>query len=63
MMVGSMRQRGRGTWELRVYIGVDPDTRQRRYATRTVHGTRRAATVAMAELVAGRRRRCGKPAA
>jgi integrase len=51
MMVGSMRQRGRGTWELRVYIGVDPDTRQRRYATRTVHGTRRAATVAMAELV------------
>ena len=51
MMAGSMRQRGRGTWELRVYLGLDPHTRRRRYATRTVHGTRRAATVALAELV------------
>ena len=51
MMAGSMRQRGRGTWELRVYLGLDPDTRRRRYATRTVHGTRRAATAALAELV------------
>jgi hypothetical protein len=51
MMSGSMRQRGRDTWELRVYIGLDPDSRRRRYATRTVHGTRRAATAAMAELV------------
>jgi integrase len=50
-MAGSMRQRGPGTWELRVYLGLDPDTRRRRYATRTVHGTRRAATVALAELV------------
>jgi integrase len=36
---------------LRVYLGVDPDTRQRRYATRTVHGTRRAASAALVELV------------
>jgi integrase len=50
-MAGSVRQRGRGTWELRVYLGVDPDRRRRRYATRTVHGTRRAATGALAELV------------
>jgi integrase len=50
-MAGSMRQRGPGTWELRVYLGLDPDTRRRRYATRTVHGTRRAATVALAALV------------
>ena len=50
-MAGSTRQRGRGTWELRVYLGLDPDTRRRRYATRTVHGTRRAATAASAELV------------
>lgn len=50
-MAGSMRQRGRGSWELRVYLGLNPDTRQRRYATRTVHGTRRAATAALAELV------------
>jgi hypothetical protein len=51
MTAGSMRQRGRGTWELRAYLGLDPDTGRRRYATRTVHGTRRAATVALAELV------------
>ena len=44
-------QWGRGTWELRVYLGLDPDTGRRRYATRTVHGTRRAATAALAELV------------
>ena len=50
-MAGSMRQRGRGCWELRVYLGLDPDTRQRRYATRTVHGTRLAATAALADLV------------
>jgi len=46
-----MRQRERGSWELRVYLGLDPDTKRRRYATRTVHGTRRAATAALAELV------------
>ena len=34
-----------------VYLGLDSDTRQRRYATRTVHGTRRAAAVTLAELV------------
>ena len=51
MIAGSMRQRGPRTWELRVYLGLDPDTRRRRYATRTVHGTRRAATVGLASLV------------
>ena len=50
-MAGSMRQRGRGCCEPRVYLGLDPDTRPRRYATRTVRGTRRAATAALAELV------------
>jgi hypothetical protein len=61
MMAGSMRQRGRGTWELRVYLGLDPDSRRRRYATRTVHGTRRAATAALAELVEDAERSgCGR---
>jgi hypothetical protein len=60
-MAGSMRQRGRGSWELRVYLGLDPDTRIRRYATRTVHGTRRAATAALAELVEDAERSgCGR---
>jgi hypothetical protein len=32
-MAGSMRQRGKGTWELCVYVGLDADTGRRRYAT------------------------------
>ena len=45
-----MRQRSKGTWELRVYVGVDADTGRRRYATRTVHGSRREAQRALTEL-------------
>ena len=33
-----MRQRGRGTWELRVHLGLDSDTGRRPYATRTCMG-------------------------
>ncbi len=51
MMTGSIRQRQPGSWELRVYVGLDPVTNRRRYATRTVRGSRRAATAALAELV------------
>src|SRR5688500_13905238 len=50
-MAGSVRQRGRGAWELRVYLGIDPDSGRQRYATRTVRGSRRAATAALGELV------------
>jgi integrase len=49
-MAGSMRQRGRDSWQLRVYVGVDPHTHRSRYITRTVHGSRRAARAALAEL-------------
>jgi hypothetical protein len=33
-----MRQRSAGSWELRVYVGLDPDTGRRRYRTKTVRG-------------------------
>jgi len=46
-----MRQRGSDSWELRAYLGTDPETGKRRYATRTVHGTKRAAQCALVELV------------
>jgi len=46
-----MRQRGSGSWELRAYLGTDPETGKRRYATRTVRGTKRAAPRALVELV------------
>ena len=46
-----MRQRGSGSWELRVYLGTDVETGKARYATRTVRGTKRAAQQALTELV------------
>jgi integrase len=50
-MVGSIRQRSANSWELRVYCGVDPDTRRPRYATRTVHGAKRTARETLTALV------------
>jgi integrase len=47
MARGSIRQRGRGRWELRVYAGVDAATGRQRYVTRTVHGSRRTAVRAL----------------
>ena len=34
-----MRQRGRDSWELRVYWGIDRTTGRQRWITRTMHGT------------------------
>lgn len=52
-VTGSMRQRASGSWGLRVYAGVDPDTGRRRYRTTTVRGTRAEAKFELAEVVAG----------
>jgi len=46
-----MRRRGSHSWELRAYLGTDPETGKCRYATRTVRGTKRAAQRALVELV------------
>ncbi|MPZ69755.1 MAG: hypothetical protein GEU71_09520 [Actinobacteria bacterium] len=40
VMAGSIRQRGRNSWQIRVYSGTDPETGQRRQLTRTVRGSR-----------------------
>ena len=37
---GSITQRGRGTWRVRVSAGFDPATGRRQYASATVHGTK-----------------------
>jgi integrase len=47
-----MRRRGKDAWELRVYQGIDPDTRRQRWLTKTVHGTQRFARRALEDLVA-----------
>ncbi|MGO9197045.1 MAG: tyrosine-type recombinase/integrase [Acidimicrobiales bacterium] len=51
-MAGSLRQRGEGSWQLRVHVGRDPETGRKRYAERTFHGTKRQAERALAALVA-----------
>jgi integrase len=47
---GSIRQRGRDSWQLRVYLGTDPETGRQQWATRTVHGTQRFARAQLREL-------------
>ncbi len=51
-MQGSIRQRGRDAWQLRVYLGTDPATRHQRWASRTVHGSRRHAQAQLEQLKA-----------
>jgi integrase len=50
-MQGSVRQRGRGVWEVRVYLGRDERTGQKRYRSRTVRGSRRDADQVCRDLV------------
>jgi integrase len=51
-MQGSLRQRSIGSWELRVFIGVDPTTKRRRYRSMTVRGSRADAERELAAMVA-----------
>ena len=39
-MSGSIRERGINCWEMRVFLGTDPLSGRKRYATRTVRGSR-----------------------
>ena len=50
-MAGSIRQRGKNSWQLTVYIGWDNKARKRRYASKTVQGTKRDAERALAKFV------------
>ncbi|MEA2433903.1 MAG: hypothetical protein QOG54_1360 [Actinomycetota bacterium] len=51
-MKGSIRQRGRNSWEVRVYAGTDPATGRRNQVSRTVRGTRGQAERELRDLVA-----------
>lgn len=50
-MRGSVDRRGADSWRVRVYLGRHPETGKRRFATRTVHGTRKDADEACAKLL------------
>jgi integrase len=54
-MQGSMRQRSAGLWELRVLVGVDPETKRRRYRSVTVRGSRADAQRELDGMVASTR--------
>jgi len=47
-----MRRRGKDSWELRVYWGIDRSTRRQRWITKTVHGTQRFARGQLEDLMA-----------
>jgi hypothetical protein len=51
-MQGHVRQRGKNSWELRVYIGRDAATKRARYKTRTFKGSKRDADRAMRAFLA-----------
>ncbi len=48
---GSIRQRGKASWEIRAFAGIDPSSARRLYVTRTVRGTRRDAEVELTKLL------------
>ncbi len=48
---GSIRQRGRATGEVRVFVGVDPGSAKRLYVSRSIRGTRRDAEVEFTKLL------------
>lgn len=46
-----MRQRRRGVWEVRIYLGRDPNSGTRRYRSKTVRGSKRDADRVCRDLV------------
>jgi integrase len=50
-MAGHLQERGPKTWRLSVYVARDSRTGRKRYAQRTVHGSKREAERALARLV------------
>ncbi|MGC8513797.1 MAG: tyrosine-type recombinase/integrase, partial [Acidimicrobiales bacterium] len=48
---GSIRERGRASWEVRVFVGANPETGKSDYASRTVRGSRRDAEVELTKLL------------
>jgi integrase len=51
-MAGSIRQRGRNSWQIRVYAGTDAESGQRKQLTRTVQGSRTQAQRELRSLAA-----------
>ena len=50
-VAGQLIPRGKNVWFIRVFLGRDPQTQKKLFENRTVHGTKRDAEKAMAEMV------------
>ncbi len=50
-IAGSIRQRGKQSWEVRAFAGKDPATGKKQYVTKTVRGERREAEIALGRLL------------
>src|SRR5205085_1640080 len=50
VLKGYMRQRGKSSWQLLVHVGTDENGRKR-YASKTIHGTKREAQTELADFV------------
>ncbi|MHB8464426.1 MAG: tyrosine-type recombinase/integrase [Acidimicrobiales bacterium] len=50
-MRGHLEQRGKNTWRAKVFLGNDADSGNKRYVTRTIHGTKRQAESILNELL------------
>lgn len=50
--LGSITKRGKGTWQIRITVGTDPETGKQRRKTKTVHGTKKDAREAMNAMLA-----------
>ncbi len=48
---GHLEERGKNTWRAKVFLGNDADTGNKRYVTRTIHGTKRQAETVLNELL------------
>ncbi|HYX44901.1 MAG TPA: tyrosine-type recombinase/integrase, partial [Acidimicrobiales bacterium] len=51
-MAGSIRQRGKQSWEIRAFAGKDAESGKKRYVARTIRGDRREAEVTLGRLLA-----------
>jgi len=49
-VAGHMQQRGKSTWRLHAFVGQDSNGR-RRYASKTFHGSKKQASIALAAFV------------
>jgi integrase len=50
-MAGSIRQRGKQSWEVRAFVGKDPVTGKKQYATKTIRGDKRDAEIALGRML------------